>query len=93
MFRFRKSVPLSYDQQAYIYYYSRLYKQHRENDQAFIRKLCRKAGGPHWKAVLALVSGKMTIHAACSYYYISPSTLDRAVRQYYREFGVAWEKL
>lgn len=91
MFRYRKSVPLSQDQQGYIYYFSRLYKKLQEADRAFIRKLCRRAGGTNWKAVLDLVTGKMTIREACTWHYISPSTLDRAVRQYYREFGNVWE--
>lgn len=88
MFRYRKSVALSYDEQAHIYYYSRLYRRLPKEKQAKIRMLCREAGGQHHKALLVYVTGGMKALEVCGKYYISQSTLDRIVRRYYLLFPV-----
>ena len=90
MFRFRKSVPLSRDRQGYIYYFSRLYKSLDESDRTFIKKLCKEAAGENWRAVLDVVTGKLSCRAACSKHYISESTLERGIRKYYIAYGKAW---
>ena len=86
MFRYKKSVPLSYDRQGYIYYRSRLYSKLSLDKKEIIRDLCRDAGGQHHKALLSYVTGSMSAAQVCAKYYISQSTLDRLVRRYYMRF-------
>lgn len=86
MFRYRKSVPLSYDRQGYIYFCSRIYKMLPRRKQERIRMLCRDAGGQYHEALLDFVTGKLTAPEVCVKHFISQSTLDRAVRKYYVNF-------
>ena len=83
MFRFKRSVPVSYDRQGYIYFYSRLYRTLPVKKQARIRYLCQDAGGQYSEALLDYVTGNMSAPEVCTKYYISQSTLDRVVRKYY----------
>ena len=86
MFRFRKSVPLSYDRQGYIYFCSRIYKMLQRKKQERIKQICREAGGEYHEALLEFVTGKLTAPEVCGKYFISQATLDRAVRRYYLSF-------
>ena len=86
MFRFRKSVPVSYDRQGMIYFYSRLYRTLPEKKQARIRCLCQDAGGEYAEALFDFMVGDLTAPGVCAKYYISQSTLDRVVRKYYMIF-------
>lgn len=83
MFRFKRSVPVSYDRQGYIYFYSRLFRTLPAKKQARIRYLCQDAGGQYSEALLDYVTGNMSAPEVCAKYYISQSTLDRVVRKYY----------
>lgn len=86
MFRFRRSVPVSYDRQGLIYFYSRLYRSLPEKKQARIRRLCQEAGGEYAEALFDFVVGNLNAPAVCGKYFLSQSTLDRVVRKYYMMF-------
>ena len=84
MFRFKRSVPVSYDWQGLIYFYSRLYDHLPEKHREKIRNLCEEAGMEYSKALFVLVTTSLSMTAVCDRYYLSQSTLQRAVRRYYK---------
>lgn len=86
MFKFKRSVPVSYERQGYIYFKSRLYRELPERDKERIVSHCKRCSGEHWRAVLQFVTTDATATYVCSKHYISPSTLERAVRKYYTSF-------
>lgn len=85
-YRFKKSVPVGYDRQGYIYFKSRLYRQLSKEDRDAIAAHCRRCGGEYWRALLEFVTRDTTATKVCMKYYISQSTLERMVRRYYAEF-------
>lgn len=87
MFRFKKSIPVDYDRQGYIYFVSRQYKKLDKTSQNQIRQLCRKAGGEHHNALFAYVTTNLGPAAVCMEHFLSESTLERAVKKYYIEFA------
>lgn len=86
MFRYKKSIPLPYARQGYIYFTSRGYLALAPEQQAAIRRLCREVGGPHGRALFEFVTTDATATVVCMKHYISESTLHRMVRRYYMEF-------
>lgn len=86
MFRFKKSVPLRYEQQGYIYFKSLRYQELKKEEKNEIRNLCRKAGGAYEKALLEFVTTNIGATAVCVRHNLSRSTLERIVRKYYAEF-------
>lgn len=86
MFRYKKSVPLSYDRQGYIFFLSRLYDQMPEEKRRMILELCDEAGGEHSKALFMFVTTDISATAICARYFLSRSTLERVVRKYYMIF-------
>ena len=86
MFRYKKSVPVSYDRQGYIYFLSRLYDQMPEDKQEKIQQLCHEAGGEHSQALFVFVTTDISATAICARYFLSRSTLERVVRKYYMIF-------
>lgn len=87
MFRYKPGVNASYDQQGYIYFVSKLYKQLPEQERQKIRLLCRETGGAYSGALLEYVTEGAGAEAVCLKHYISRSTLNRAVRRYYEGFS------
>ena len=49
MFRYKKSVPVSYERQGYIYFSSRLYRELTEEQQRKLLNLCLQCGGEHYQ--------------------------------------------
>lgn len=86
MFRYKSGVDVDYDRQGYIYFVSRMYKSLSPEDQQKILNLCIQHGGEHYKALFDFVTTDTTATALCLKYYISRSTLYRAVRRYYEGF-------
>ena len=86
MFRFKKSVPVSYDRQGYIYFVSRLYAQLTARQQKKIVDLCAQAGGEYHAALFEFVTTDAGATAVCMRHHLSQSTLERAVRRYYEQF-------
>ena len=88
MFRYKKSIPeVGYEDQVYIYAWSRRYRRLKAADKRRIEGLCMEAGGEHYQALLEFVTTDTGSAMVCTKYYISPSTLERAVRRYYLEFA------
>lgn len=87
MFRYKRSIPVPYDVQGYIYFTSRLYQELPRGQQEKIRTLCREAGGDYADALLAFVTTDYGKQKICADYYISESTLERIVKRYYLAFA------
>lgn len=89
MWRYKKAVPVDYNRQGYIYFASLGYKKWAtEEEQERIEKLCKQAGGPYWRALLAFVTDeRATAASVCQRYYIGQMTLYRIVRKYYVDFA------
>ena len=83
MFRFKRSVPVSYDLQGYIYFYSRLFRFLTLREQKRIRESCAEAGGEHARALLEFVTTDAGADSVCRRHFLSRSTLERAVRRYF----------
>ena len=87
MFRIKKSIPVDYDQQGYIYFASRMYHCLGRKEQQKVLDLCAKAGGEHYQALFEFVTTDAGAVAVCRKHYISQSTLERIVRRYYVAFA------
>lgn len=87
MFRIKKSVPLSYERQGYIYFASKMYKYLGAPEQKKIIELCRRSGGENWKALFEFVTTDAGAVAVCMRHNIaSETTIHRMVRDYYMNF-------
>jgi len=86
MFRYKKSVPASYEKQGYIYFKSLCYRELPEKDRCRIRKLCIEAGGEYYQALFDFVTTREGATSICMRYHLSQSTLERVVRKYYASF-------
>ena len=85
-FRYKRSIPIDYDTQGYIYFTSRRFKDLSKEKRETIRRLCREAGGEHEEALFLFVTTDMGAVEVCGRFYISESTLERAVKRYYLAF-------
>lgn len=86
MFRYKKAIPVDYDTQGYIYFLSKRYRSLPAAAKRRIEGICRMAGGEHHQALLEFVTTDAGAASVCARYYLSQSTLERAVRRYYLEF-------
>lgn len=86
MFRYKKSLGVSYNRQGYIYFASRLYRELPEGKRRKLEALCVQCGGEHNRALLDFVTTDAGADLVCDRHYLSRSTLHRMVRRYYREF-------
>lgn len=86
MFRFKRSIPVSYDRQGYIYFVSRLFRELPEQKRREIMRLCQECGGEYRDALLEFVTTDATATEICMKHNVSRSTLERAVRRYYTRF-------
>ena len=86
MFRFKRSVPVSYDRQGYIYFVSRLYEELPQKAQQAILNLCLECGGEYCQALFEFVTTDTGATNVCMRHHLSRSTLERAVRKYYERF-------
>lgn len=86
MFRYKKSIPVSYERQGYIYFSSLLYRELPERAQEKILNLCIAAGEENYQALFEFVTTDVGAQAVCLRHHLSPSTLERAVRRYYEVF-------
>ena len=85
-FRFKRGIPVDYEQQGYIYFTSRRFRDLPKKQQEKIRSLCREAGGEHAEALFEFVTTDSGAVEVCDRFYISESTLERVVRKYYLAF-------
>ncbi len=86
MFRFKKSVPVSYDRQGLIYFTSRLYQELPQQAKDKILNLCMECGGEYYQALFEFVTTGAGATNVCMQHHLSRSTLERAVRKYYEHF-------
>ena len=86
MFRFKRSVPVSYDRQGLVYFTSKLYKELDAQQQKTIRRLCKDVGGEYAKALFEFVTTNTGAKAVCAKYFLSRSTLERITKKYYIAF-------
>ena len=83
MYRYKRSVPVSYDRQGYIYFLCKGYGDWcGEEERKRIRVHAKQSGGPYYRA-LTTDAGAV---AVCEKHHISQSTLERAVRRFYTGF-------
>lgn len=83
MFRYKKSVPVSYERQGYIYFVSRCYRDLSPEEQRRIVNLCLASGGEYYQVLFDFVTTDAGATAVCLRHHISRSTLERVVRSYY----------
>ncbi|MBD5169337.1 MAG: hypothetical protein HDT20_04345 [Oscillibacter sp.] len=86
MFRYKKSIPLSYERQGYIFFKSLCYRELPEKERREILALCKQAGGEYCGALLEFVTTDAGAAEVCAHHYLSKSTLYRMVRMYYKNF-------
>ena len=86
MFRYKRSVKVSYDRQGYIYFYSRLYKNLDAAGREYIEETAKAAGGVHAEAVLKFVTTDDGEAKVCREHNLSRATLYRVVGKYYELF-------
>ena len=87
MFRFKKSIPLSYERQGYIFFMSKLYKELPPAAQQKIVNLCLECGGENYRALFDFMTTDAGAVALCLKYHIaSETTIYRMVREYYLKF-------
>ena len=86
MFRYQKSIPLSYERQGYIFFTSRMYAELPERRRQKIRKMCAEHGGEYADALLEFMTTDQGETKVCARHNLSPSTLRRAKRRYYEGF-------
>lgn len=87
MFRFKKSIPVSYDHQGFIYFTTKRYRELTAEERKRIRQIAAKAGGEHREALLEYVTTGTDAATVCARHFLSESTLERAVRRYYIAFA------
>lgn len=86
MFRYKKSVPVSYERQGYIYFKSRCYQELPEKERHRLLNLCLEAGGEYYQALFEFVTTDEGATSVCMRHHLSRSTLERAIRKYYTSF-------
>ena len=85
-FKIKRSIPLSYDRQGYVFFASRNYRELPLAERERIDALCREIGREYEKALFAFVVQGVNATAIETEYFCSKSTLYRLVREYYRRF-------
>ena len=87
MFRKYKGMRLTYDKQGYIYFLCKRYKRLCKAERALIRECAEDAGGMYKDALLEFITGSKGAVAICDKYFLSESTLERAVKKFYIEMA------
>lgn len=87
MFRYKRSVPVSYERQGYIYFKSRCYPSLPEKEKRRIKDLCMEVGGIYGQALFEFVTSGKSAASVCMRHHLSESTLARCVRKYYANFA------
>jgi hypothetical protein len=87
MFRLKKSIPLGYVRQGYIYFSCLYYKEMTQAQQLRIDDLCREAAGDNWQALLEFLTSGKGAEIICDKHHIgSKTTLYEAVHRFYMKF-------
>jgi len=86
VFRYKRSIKLSYERQGYIYFLSRSYSRLPTRKQEKIRQLCDSCGGEYSGALFDFVTTDDGAAAAWPSLHLSQPTLERVVKKYYEAF-------
>ena len=87
MFRYKPSIPVSYERQGYIYFKSLTYPEMTARQQERIRALCERSAGHLSKALLEHVTTGDSVKSVCQRHYIASSTsIYRVLKRYYEHF-------
>jgi len=89
-FKHLRSVPLSYEQQGAIWFTCQTYRRQPPEVQARIRAVCTRVGGGDGmkrKAILALMTTRISWRECCDRHFISDATLDRLRRAFFAEWS------
>lgn len=87
-FKYKKSIPLPYDRQGYVYFVSKNYRILPLKQRQRIDRLIEEIGRSYADALRAFVILGESCSAIESRYYCSTSQLYRLVREYYQRFPV-----
>lgn len=82
-FRYKRSIPVGYDLQGYVYFVSRRFGKLPQEQRKQLEALAQKAAGEYAAAVLEFVTTDNGATAVCTKYHLSSSTLERMVKRYY----------
>ena len=85
-FGWKKSIPLSYERQGYIFFVCRAWKDLPANQRRQIEQTAEQACGEYAKAVLRFVTTDDGETRITTRYNLSEATLRRAVRRFYLAF-------
>lgn len=86
-FRYKPSIPVSYERQGYIYFKSIRYLDLPKREKIRIRQLCTEVCRYNRDALFEHVTTGKSVKDVCAKYHIaSPTTLYRALRLYYQNF-------
>lgn len=86
-FRYKRGIPVPYEQQGYIFFKSLRYDKLPASEQERIRNLCDRIGGNNGQALFEHVTTGEPIKSVCKRHYIaSPTTLYRALKRYHERF-------
>lgn len=87
MFRYKRSINLSYERQGYIYFASLLYYELPAPARKKILDLCTAIGGREYsKPLLEFVTTNASATRICLKHHLSEASLYRYVKRYYESF-------
>lgn len=85
-FRYKRSIPVAYDRQGFIYFLTRRYAELTASERKLIRRIAEKAAGEHKDALMAYITTGAEGIEVCTKHFLSESTLERCVRRFYIAF-------
>lgn len=88
MFRYKKSVPVSYARQGYVYFKSLCFRELPEAEKRKIVSLCKDVAGDRKEALFQFVTTDAGAENICMRHHISRRTLERYAQEYYKRFPI-----
>ena len=85
-FRMLPQVKRSYDEQGYIFFFTRLYPQLPQEDRESIESLCKSVAGDSWEALLDFIRSDDYKAKVAMKHNVSRRTLIRWRAEYYTRF-------
>jgi hypothetical protein len=79
-------VKRSYDEQGYIFFFTRLYPQLPQEDRECIENLCKSIAGDSWEALLEFIRSDDYKTKVSLDHNVSCRTLIRWQAEYYTRF-------
>ena len=86
-FRFRSGSKASYDRQGLVWFTMRRYDGMTDEKKRRVERVCQRAAGHNWKALLAyMTTDKSPEDVAAEYYIASVTTIYQAVNRLLEKF-------